>query len=460
MREKIMRSFVIAFLFSFIIGFGVLYGVLYMTNLQQSWQELESLAAVLEEYPDSVMEDMGTFLKKSDIRLSLIEMDGTVVYDNTATSIMENHLDRKEVQEAIETGQGSSVRHSSTIGKDYLYVALKPANKEQILRLSVSFYGITESAFVLIPPFFFAFIVATFFVWVYSKQMSKSIMKPLVQITDAITKSQVENTDLVLERPSYPELNEITTALDHYSKETRSYLNQLEKDRIVRQEFFSNASHELKTPLTSIRGYSELLRTHTITDKEQIDHCLDCVLQESDHMTDLINSILMISKLESGENIVQNTHVDIPSLVNRVVDSLKVQAKEMRVTVNIDCDEMTVYASQDHMKAIFYNLISNAIKYNKEGGQVFVSVHKEDATMHVIVRDTGVGISKEDQERVFQRFYRVDKQRSKQVAGTGLGLAIVKHVCLYYNGSVELTSKEDKGSRFDLYLPIVIKSRG
>ena len=241
------------------------------------------------------------------------------------------------------------------------------------------------------------------------------------------------------------------------SEENKKYLERLEKEKKVRQEFFSNASHELKTPLTSIRGYTELIRSHTIQDSAQIDTCLDCVLKESDHMTQLINDILTISKLETEEMQVTYLHIQVKKLLDSVVETLKPQIEAMHLNVYVNATEFTVFASLDHIKGIFYNLISNAIKYNKQNGRIDVVLKKNQKNMYFSVEDTGVGIAQEDQSRIFQRFYRVDKQRSKTIPGTGLGLSIVKHVVYYYQGKIHLTSKEDVGTKITVELPIIVK---
>ena len=253
------------------------------------------------------------------------------------------------------------------------------------------------------------------------------------------------------------ELYGITDALTNMSEENKKYLERLEKEKKVRQEFFSNASHELKTPLTSIRGYTELIRSHTIQDSAQIDTCLDCVLKESDHMTQLINDILTISKLETEEMQVTYSHIQVKKLLDSVVETLKPQIEAMHLNVYVNATEFTVFASLDHIKGIFYNLISNAIKYNKQNGRIDVVLKKNQKNMYFSVEDTGVGIAQEDQSRIFQRFYRVDKQRSKTIPGTGLGLSIVKHVVYYYQGKIHLTSKEDVGTKITVELPIIVK---
>ena len=174
-------------------------------------------------------------------------------------------------------------------------------------------------------------------------------------------------------------------------------------------------------------------------------------------MTQLINDILTISKLETEEMQVTYSHIQVKKLLDSVVETLKPQIEAMHLNVYVNATEFTVFASLDHIKGIFYNLISNAIKYNKQNGRIDVVLKKNQKNMYFSVEDTGVGIAQEEQSRIFQRFYRVDKQRSKTIPGTGLGLSIVKHVVYYYQGKIHLTSKEDVGTKITVELPIIVK---
>lgn len=401
-------------------------------------------------------QQIGEELFDKDTRLTMISSDGEVLYDNFDDSINENHLQREEIKEASKNGTGSSVRYSETMEQNYLYVAEYDAQEQTYVRLAMPFSGVSQSALMLLPSFFIAFVIAFFFVWLMSKRMADSILKPLQEISAVIRKADFGKEKIEFQNYSYSELQEITDALQTMNNQIAKNLENLEREKQIRQDFFTNASHELKTPLTSIRGYSELLRQHAITDPDQIDHCLDCVLKESDHMTKLINDILTISKLEAKDYVVQKSHIKLKDLLENVLNSLSVQAKAMNLDIDASCENVTVYANLDHIQGILYNLISNAIKYNKPNGKIIIIIKERLDNILIKVMDTGIGISKEDQEKVFQRFYRVDKQRSKIVAGTGIGLAIVKHIVQFYNGSISLKSKENEGTSIEISLPIMV----
>lgn len=456
MRNKIIRSFLIIFSLSFVIGFGILYGVLYDVSLNQQTSILNDELSIIVQTNFEESQQIGEELFDKDTRLTMISSDGEVLYDNFDDSINENHLQREEIKEASKNGTGSSVRYSETMEQNYLYVAEYDAQEQTYVRLAMPFSGVSQSALMLLPSFFIAFVIAFFFVWLMSKRMADSILKPLQEISAVIRKADFGKEKIEFQNYSYSELQEITDALQTMNNQIAKNLENLEREKQIRQEFFTNASHELKTPLTSIRGYSELLRQHAITDPDQINHCLDCVLKESDHMTKLINDILTISKLEAKDYVVQKSHIKLKDLLENVLNSLSVQAKAMNLDIDASCENVTVYANLDHIQGILYNLISNAIKYNKPNGKIIIIIKERLDNILIKVMDTGIGISKEDQEKVFQRFYRVDKQRSKIVAGTGIGLAIVKHIVQFYNGSISLKSKENEGTSIEISLPIMV----
>lgn len=438
------------------IGFGILYGVLYDVSLNQQTSNLNDELSIIVQTNFEESQQIGEELFDKDTRLTMISSDGEVLYDNFDDSINENHLQREEIKEASKNGTGSSVRYSETMEQNYLYVAEYDAQEQTYVRLAMPFSGVSQSALMLLPSFFIAFVIAFFFVWLMSKRMADSILKPLQEISAVIRKADFGKEKIEFQNYSYSELQEITDALQTMNNQIAKNLENLEREKQIRQEFFTNASHELKTPLTSIRGYSELLRQHAIVDPDQIDHCLDCVLKESDHMTKLINDILTISKLEAKDYVVQKSHIKLKDLLENVLNSLSVQAKAMNLDIDASCENVTVYANLDHIQGILYNLISNAIKYNKPNGKIIIIIKERLDNILIKVMDTGIGISKEDQEKVFQRFYRVDKQRSKIVAGTGIGLAIVKHIVQFYNGSISLKSKENEGTSIEISLPIMV----
>lgn len=222
----------------------------------------------------------------------------------------------------------------------------------------------------------------------------------------------------------------------------------------MRQEFFSNVSHELKTPMTSIRGYSELLQTGMIDDPKVRKQSLDKIQKEVDHMSNLINDILMISRLENKDIEVIQHPVHLQPIVDDILESLKVEIDKKEIQVTCDLIPQTYLANHQHMQQLMNNLINNAVKYNKEQGELKIKSYILDQDYIIEVSDTGRGISLIDQGRVFERFFRCDPGRDKETGGTGLGLAIVKHIVQYYKGTIHLESELDKGTTFKVVLPI------
>ncbi len=229
---------------------------------------------------------------------------------------------------------------------------------------------------------------------------------------------------------------------------------KLMREREIKQEFFANASHELKTPITSIKGYAELLDSGMITDEEMKKDMISRIKKEADHMTALISDILEVSKLESGEEELEIMYVDISHMINELIETFKPKADETKVSIhNYTKEKVYIYADYSHIEEIASNLISNAIRYNRKSGKIWINAYNEGNMFILRVRDTGIGIADDEKEKIFNRFYRVDKGRSKATGGTGLGLSIVKHLLSYYNGTIDVNSKQGSGSEFVVRIP-------
>lgn len=222
----------------------------------------------------------------------------------------------------------------------------------------------------------------------------------------------------------------------------------------MRQEFFSNVSHELKTPMTSIRGYSELLETGVINDKDASKKALDKIHDEVNNMSTLINDILMISRLENKDVDVIKHPVHLTPLVDEIIDTMQVEIDKKHLQVDKELEDITYTSNHQHMHQLLSNLITNAIKYNVDDGKIIIKSYQFGRNIIIEVSDTGRGISKIDQGRVFERFFRCDQGRDKETGGTGLGLAIVKHIVQYYQGNITLTSKLHEGTTFKVTLPM------
>ena len=214
----------------------------------------------------------------------------------------------------------------------------------------------------------------------------------------------------------------------------------------LRSEFAANVSHELKTPLTSIKGFADLLSSGVVSDEADRKHFVDMISVEADRMINLINDILKLSELQESVRPAYSMPSNVLQTARDVVSNLESTAAAADVTVIVLGDECTLPMEQERLRILLINLIENAIKYNKPGGHVYVSAKKSEDSVSICVSDTGIGIPPEHQPRIFERFYRVDKSRSKKTGGTGLGLAIVKHIAALYDGHITIESEPENGT--------------
>ncbi len=222
----------------------------------------------------------------------------------------------------------------------------------------------------------------------------------------------------------------------------------------MRQEFTANVSHELKTPLTSISGYAELIENHMVSEHDKARFAGE-IHRNANRLLTLINDIIRLSELDvSLDEVVQFEKMNLYPIAERCVDMLQVNAEKQDVTLSLEGEDGLIYANKEMMDELIYNLCDNAIRYNNAGGSVIVRLYQTpDSSMVLEVEDTGIGISKENQERVFERFYRVDRSRSKSTGGTGLGLAIVKHIVVQNHASLDLKSEGGKGTLIRVTFP-------
>jgi two-component system phosphate regulon sensor histidine kinase PhoR len=271
------------------------------------------------------------------------------------------------------------------------------------------------------------------------------------EIIEALEKQEVQhNVDLTLEQRIY---SCIINKLEYGITLLFVDITQSRQASKIRQEFFSNVSHELKTPMTSIKGYTELLQADMVQDESIKKDMLNKVQKEVTHMSTLINDILTISRLETKDVLVNKYPLRVKSIVEDVVSSLFLEANKKEVIIYTSCDDIIYEADAQHMHQILNNLVSNAIKYNKDNGKVTIKIYEKISHLYIEVVDTGIGIPLVEQDRIFERFYRCDKARSRSVGGTGLGLSIVKHIVQYYKGTIQLQSAVNQGTTIKVILP-------
>ena len=464
MRRAVLGRFILVLLAALCINSVIFYvsasHLLMRTTAQSLIYTLSSIDNLLDyDQSDQELlrqtENLEDFTQRDESRLTLIRGDGTVAADSDAEAgEMDNHLQREEVRQALETGEGYTTRFSETLGQDMLYAACRSRHSDMILRLAVPYYGMQEFLPVLFPAVIVSFLAALGISVIFSRRFAYSVTKPLQDISKEMLKVRGDYGELHFDRYKYPEINVIADTTMKMSRNVKDYLNRIEKEKQIRQEFFSNASHELKTPITSIQGYAELLESGMIVDEEMKADFARRIKKEAENMTGLINDILMISRLEAKDAEVVFSQVRISVLLDDILDSLKPLAAQSQVFIHSDCQPISIEANPQQMKELLNNLITNAVKYNRPGGQVWIQIREKGDAMLIRVRDNGMGIPEDSLDRIFERFYRVDKGRSRKQGGTGLGLSIVKHIVSFYQGTIRVSSELDNGSEFVVELPL------
>lgn len=463
MRNAIFKKFLqmlfLALLLNSIIFYTVSSSALLKKSRSNMMFTLETADSLLDYGKDleTQARRLSAAAGESGSRFTIIRNDGTVAADTGAAEpeTLENHMDREEVKEAQRDGRGQAVRRSKTLGEQMLYVAMRSADGNYILRLSAPFTGMQEYLELLFPAVLLSFAVAFIGSGMEAELFARSITRPLREISRQMSRMDGDYSDFTFEPCPYGEINVIAETTTRMAKNVQESMNRLEQEKQIRQEFFSNASHELKTPITSIRGYVELLENGMAADEEMRKDFLSRIKKEAFRMTSLVDDILMISMLESRGAKADLTPIHVKELTEEITASLAPMAAERSVLIHRDCEDLIIWADLRQMTELITNLLSNAVKYNNPGGQVWVTVRQAEHQMELTVKDSGVGIPKESQARIFERFYRVDKGRSRKQGGTGLGLSIVKHVVSFYRGTVRVESEIGAGSSFTVLLPIL-----
>lgn len=387
---------------------------------------IDDLAAGIEKDPYNPIDD--------DLRITLIGAEGEVLYESLLNKDeMDNHNERPEIIEAREKGEGEAIRYSATSGTHTFYYAerLQNGNVLRIGRDSVSVNRIMVNTLVIV------LVIALCILFVcmgISHYLTKKLVEPIEKLAT--------NIMLVDENNVYEEIRPFVNTIKE------QHVNIINNAQL-RQEFTANVSHELKTPLTAISGYAELIG-NGMTGKEDTIRFSNEIHSNANRLLSLINDIIKLSELDEADHQMEMERIDLYKLAENCVQMMQVTAEKQGIRLILQGESTMVMANKGLMDEVFYNLCSNAIRYNKPGGSVTVTVGTKDERPFLSVADTGIGIPKECQERVFERFYRVDKSRSKSTGGTGLGLAIVKHIVAQHNAALHLDSELDEGTTIEI----------
>jgi two-component system phosphate regulon sensor histidine kinase PhoR len=415
-----------------VIGITIIYYSLFQ---KQVGADLSVSAKLLKDthYFESVNIDIDEIDLSTDLnelRVTWIDEDGTVLYDNDASAeLLSNHNDRPEIQEAFDKGSGEAIRKSDTMNKTTFYYAVLLDNGT-VLRVATnaqSLWSVFMSAAPIIALIILLIIAICIFI---SHMLTKQLLLPIETMAENLGDSDYESP--------YKELEPLAEML-------RSQHTDILAAAKARQDFTANVSHELKTPLTAISGYAELLDGGMVGEEQQ-KHFYQEIRKNADRLLALINDIIRLSDLDRKGHELSFGVIDLYEVVKECMDELTVNAKQRNVNISLDGESCNVHGSKDMLKELVENLAQNAIRYNNAGGKVWVSVTKRDGRSVLTVKDNGIGIPASEQQRIFERFYRVDKSRSKATGGTGLGLAIVKHIVEIHDAKIELDSAPGVGT--------------
>ena len=549
MTKRIFRSILTVSLAALLACLVLIVGVLHAYFEDRVELELQHQTAYIAQGVKNEGLDYFTGLI-SDSRITWVDSDGTVLYDNREdAAAMENHADRQEIREALETGSGQAARYSNTLSQKTIYYALR-LEDGTVLRASTTQYSVWLLVLQVLQPLAVVILAAFIFAGIMASRAARQIVEPINSIdltnpgeevyydelTPLLAKIRSQNRQIDRQMAQLSRRQEEFTAITENMEEgflvldTRTHvlshngaalglldaegltvgpetsayslnreagfrrcveealasrrseqmlergdrclqviaspvfqdghlsgavlviLDVTEKEQRegLRREFTANVSHELKTPLTSILGTAEILQNGLVK-PEDIPHFAGNIHREAGRLIALVNDIIRLSRLDEGGPIADWADCDLYGMAGNVLEQVRPAAEGKGVTLELRGEPVQIHAVPQILEEIVYNLCDNAVKYNREGGNVTVTVTDGSDTARISVADTGIGIPPEARQRIFERFYRVDK--SHPTGGTGLGLSIVKHGAAYLGAAVELKSEVGKGSEFLLTFP-------
>ncbi|MGD0337775.1 MAG: ATP-binding protein [Bacteroidota bacterium] len=405
----------------------------------------------------------------SKLRITLIDSQGRVIEDSDVPlerlSSVENHLQRVEIQQAMKKGIGVDTRHSATVGKDFIYVAklIKSESKSggvirgvQFIRLSLHLEELEAANAAIRYKILIAAIVVFILVLIASRLVSRQISKPMIDIATSAREIQSGNLDKHIPVETNDEIGQVAQAVNELVEKLKTDIVQLRKLEQIRSEFLGNVSHELRTPIFSVQGFLETLLNGAIDDPKVNRDFIKKAYLQADRLNTLLNDLINISQIESGEMKMSFRYFDLGGFLEQLVSEITPEANKKKITLSLKkpATSIETFGDKERLKQALINLIDNAIKYTQPEGTITVSYERTDTKAKIAVSDTGVGIGQEHLSRIFERFYRVDKERSREAGGTGLGLAIVKHIIEAHGSKIEVQSQVGVGSTFSFDLKV------
>lgn len=437
MRKRIQRSMMLILAVTLVLFYAIMSVILYNRNLNllksEVKQEAEYIRTAVNISGPSYLDQMSQADERT--RITQIDENGDVLYDSSSEEIdMENHGAREEIKEALASGTGESERVSDTLGRELYYYAVL-LDDGTVLRVAKSMDNLAMTALNVLPVMGVLAVIMMGFALMLAKWQTQKLIKPINEL----------NLETPLENTIYEELTPLLVAMDKQNKEKEAVSN-------MRKEFSANVSHELKTPLTSISGYAEIMKNGMVRPAD-IPVFSERIYKEARRLITLVEDIIKLSKLDEESVELEKEEVDLYDLTMEIVSRLSPQASQKHIRMEVTGEQVNCFGIRQILDEMVYNVCENAIKYNNEGGRVSVWVGATLDGPKISVSDTGIGIPKEHQERIFERFYRVDKSHSKERGGTGLGLSIVKHGALLHGAKVSVDSAPGKGTRIEMLFP-------
>ncbi len=388
-------------------------------------------------------------LKQSDahIRVTIVAKDGQVLCDSEAhPEAMNNHLDRPEIQQALADNLGSVIRYSQTVEHSLLYVALKKQFNHHfiIIRTAIPLLDIENLLSELYQQFYLLMVVLLMVILSIIWFIYNKINKPLNQIVRSADLIAQGKFDTKIPEYEIKEIAQLSLALNNMT----SHLGRLEN---LRQDFVGNVSHELKTPVATIQSYVETLLDGAMHNEKDTVHFLRIVLKQNYRLGQIVDDLLMLSRLENTpkNELLKLNVLKVKELFQAAIELCKERAEKKKINIKIKATAaVTIEADQSLLLQALVNLIDNAIKYSDDNSKISLISEQKGNTTYLIVSDQGPGIAEHHFQRLFERFYRTDKSRSRQKGGTGLGLAIVKHIVQIHDATIEIKNNVRSGCRF------------
>lgn len=434
MRNKIQKSMLVVICVTLLSACAIWMTMFYFKTLDDMKEELKQetiyIQIAIEGYGDSYLQEMDT--AQVDTRITLIDNEGEVIYDSREDEYtLQNHGAREEVRDAFHTGSGEALRSSETVGKMTYYYAVL-LDDGVVLRTSKTLDYLMPAVLNALPFMATVAILMIILAYFLAKWQTKCLIQPI--------------NELDLENPMNNQIYEELTPLLMNMEHQRQAKDQIAK---MRKEFSANVSHELKTPLTSISGYAEIMKSG-IVKPEDMARFSEKIYKEASRLIVLIEDIIKLSKLDEQDVVLEKEEVDLYELCLETCNRLSFQADKKNVHLELTGEKVKYLGVRQILDEMIYNICENAIKYNVDGGSVKIWVGNTLRRPKVIVEDTGIGIPAEQQERIFERFYRVDKSHSKETGGTGLGLSIVKHGAIFHSAEIHVESTLGKGTKMEI----------